>query len=99
MLKEYKIQTILGVWGGILSVLVGYYLSQGVQAVYVSFGRLTMTAGYVLFICGCFMYAKGKGRSFYWGITGLFGPLGLLLIYLLKDRSKIILKKRQRELS
>jgi len=99
MLKEYKMQSILGIWGGAIFFMMGYYFTYSPQLLYSSFGRLIMSAGYALFICGCFMYSKGKGRSFWWGILGLLGPLGLLILYILKDRSKIILKKRQKELS
>jgi len=96
MLKEYKVQSITGIWGGALFFALGYYFSGSSQMLYTSFGRIIMSAGYALFICGCFMYSKGKGRSFWWGILGVLGPLGLLVLYVLKDRSKIILKNRQK---
>lgn len=97
MLNEYRSQTILGIWGGAAFFGLGYFFSGAPQAAYAYFGSAIMIAGYILFVCGCFMYAKGKGRSFWWGVLGLLGPLGLPLLYCLKDRSRLILKKRQKE--
>lgn len=97
MLKEYRSQTIIGIWGGTCFFALGYFLTNAPQPVYVNFGRLIMSGGYALFISGNYMYAKGKGQSGYWGILGIFGPIGLLILYCLKDRSKFILKKRQKE--
>ncbi|HAJ56194.1 MAG TPA: hypothetical protein DCL35_00300 [Candidatus Omnitrophica bacterium] len=97
MLKEYRFQSVLGVWGGICFFAMGYVFASSPNAVYANFGKLIMSGAYALFISGCFMYAKGKGQSGYWGILGVFGPPGLLLLYCLKDRSKMILKKRQKE--
>ncbi len=85
-------------WGGAVFFALGALISVSQQArSYVFFGHMIMAGGIVLFICGCFMYARGKGRSWYWGILGLTGPAGLLLLYCLKDRSKIVLKKKQKE--
>lgn len=98
MLKEYRLQSIMGIWGGVFFLALGFFLASLPRVVYVCFGRVIMSGGACLFVCGCFMYAKGKGRSFAWGILGLLGPLGLGILYVLKDRSKIILKKRQKGL-
>jgi hypothetical protein len=74
-------------------------VSSAPQQSYIFFGRTIMLGGYVLFICGCFMYARGKGRNWYWGIFSVLGPVGLLFLYCLKDNSKMVSKKRQKELS
>ena len=97
MLKEYRTQVIIGIWGGFLFFLVGLLVASMPQAVYHAFGSLVMLGGYVLFVSGCFMYALGKGQSPYWGILGILGPAGLLVLYCLKDRSNIILVRRRRE--
>jgi hypothetical protein len=98
MLKEYRLQSILGIWGGFFFLFLGFFLASLPRAVYMHFGYVIMAGGACLFICGCFMYAKGKGRSFAWGFLGLLGLPGLVILYVLKDRSKIILKRRQKEL-
>lgn len=93
MLKEYRMQTILGIWSGIVFFAFGYLVFSLSQVLYRCFGVTMMLGGYVLFICGCFMYVKGKGHSWYLGLFGFLGPIGLLILYVLKDRSKIVLKK------
>ena len=97
MLKEYRAQSILGIWGGAFFFALGYFFAHSTQGIFGHGGRVIMIAGYFLFVLGCFMYAKGKGRSIYWGILGISGPIGLLVIYCLSDKSKIVLKKRQKE--
>ncbi len=97
MLKEYKMQAILGVWGGVLLFFVGYAITSFPEALYAYFGQAIMLGASILFVCGCFMYSKGKGRSWYFGLFGFLGPLGLLVLYCLKDRSKLILKKREKK--
>jgi hypothetical protein len=76
---------------------MGYMVSLLPQASYGYFGRMIMTGGYILFVCGCFMYSKGKGQSWYFGILGILGPLGLLILYVLRDKSKMVLKKRGKQ--
>lgn len=97
MLKEYKMQAILGIWGGVLFFVVGYAVAAKTSVGYLYFGRLVMIGGYILSVCGGFMYARGKGHSWPTGLWGLLGPLGLLVLYVLKDKSRLILKKRQKE--
>ncbi len=96
MLKEYKTQAILGIWGGVIFFSFGFFLFWASRSIYNIFGLTIMLGGYVLFVCGCFMYVKGKGRSWYMGLFGALGPVGLLLLYVLKDYSKIVLKKRSK---
>jgi peptidoglycan/LPS O-acetylase OafA/YrhL len=96
MLSEYKTQAILGIWGGAAFFGLGYFLISMSQAVYRFFALPIAFGGFILFVCGCVMYSKGKGHSGFWGMLGILGPLGLLILYCLKDRSKIILKKRQK---
>lgn len=43
--------------------------------------------GTILAIVGFGYYAKAKGRSSAWGIVGLLGILGLIVLACLKDRS------------
>ncbi len=99
MLKEYKLQSIIGIWGGLLFFGFGYLLTLSGGQGNVVFGKLIIAGGYALFILGCFMYVKGKGQNSYLGILGVFGPVGLLLLYCLKDRSKLVLKERKKNLS
>ena len=94
MLNEYKMQAFLGVWGGAVFCAMGYFFTSMPHGVYRYFGFPMILGGLILFISGCVMYAKGKGRNGCWGFLGICGPLGLLILYCLKDKSKMILKKR-----
>lgn len=97
MLKEYKVQAVLGVWGGFSFFALGFLINLSRGTGHLFFGRLIMTGSFLLFVCGCFMYARGKGRSWYWGILGFLGPAGLLFLYCLADRSRMVLKKKRQE--
>ncbi len=97
MLKEYKFQAALGIWAGSLLFALGSLALGRHEAGYRFFGNVIMSGSYALFICGCFMYARGKGRNWYWGILGLLGPVGLICLYCLMDKTKFVLKKRQKE--
>lgn len=99
MLREYRIQTILGIWGGFLFFWAGYFSSSSKDRSAAIFGVVLMVLSYVLFICGCFMYSRGKGRSWYFGLMGFLGPVGLVFLYCLQDKSKMVMKRRQKELS
>jgi hypothetical protein len=94
MFREYKWPSAAGVWGGSFLFFVGYLIRQAPQPLYVTAGHLVMAGAAILFLAGCFLYARGKGRSPYWGVAGFLGPLGLLLLYCLKDYSGRLEKKR-----
>jgi hypothetical protein len=48
---------------------------------------ILLVVGTILAITGFGYYAKAKGRSPLWGLAGLIGFPGLLLLAVLKDRS------------
>jgi hypothetical protein len=98
MLKEYKTQALLGIWGGVLFFCVGFVISAKPCMSYLYFGRAIMAGGYILCVCGGFMYARGKGHGWLMGLWSILGPLGLLILYVLKDKSRMILKQRKKEL-
>ena len=96
MLKEYRAQTIIGVWGGFLFGCLGYIVSrQG--ASYLYFGYTMVAGGYVLMACGGYMYGRGKGHGWLVSSLGILGPLGLLVLYVLRDKSALVLRKRRKE--
>lgn len=100
MLKEYKVQSILGIWGGAIAFGIGYLMTSVPSAYQVMQAFLAiaiMLGSYVLFVSGCVMYAKGKGYGGVFGFLGCLGPLGLMILYVLKDKSKIVLKQREKE--
>jgi len=96
MLKEYRAQTIIGVWGGFLFGGLGYIVSrQG--ASYFYFGYAMIAGGYVLMACGGYMYGRGKGYGWLVSSLGILGPLGLLILYVLRDKSALVLRRRRKE--
>ncbi|MFH0877591.1 MAG: hypothetical protein V1863_05140 [Candidatus Omnitrophota bacterium] len=102
MLNEYKMQSRLGIWGGVFCFFIGRLIASSLTppgTANTFFGVAIMAGSTLLFISGCFMYAKGKGHAWPFGLFGLLGPLGLLVLYVLKDRSKIVLKERAKERS
>jgi hypothetical protein len=50
------------------------------------FGRSIWVTGLGVFVVGCSVYAKGKGRSPYWGLAGIIFPFGFLVVCFLADR-------------
>lgn len=96
MLREYKMQTSVCVWGGFVFGLFGFLIAIPGTA-YEVFGRLIMTGGYLMMACGCYLYARGKGYSWVVGLLGILGPAGVACVYLLRDRGAMVQKKRKQE--
>src|SRR3954452_3775946 len=44
------------------------------------------SVGLVLVCLGCYYWAMGKGRSPYWAVAGVLGPIGVIIVALLADR-------------
>lgn len=94
MIKSYQNKSNLG-------ILLGLLLTYGAVFLFVTAGwrpatpearmsfamtvLLTRLLGAALFIWGCCMYAKGKGRSGWWGAFGLLSLIGLIVLVCLKD--------------
>ena len=97
MLKEYKMQTRLCAWGGLAILGLAYFMGGLQDAGWVFFSRLLYVGGYALTGCGAFMYGLGKGYRRAAAAAGVLGPAGLLLVYLLRDRSALVLKERARQ--
>lgn len=48
---------------------------------------LPMLSGLVLFVIGCSLCAKAKGRHWAWGFLGIANVLGYIVLAMLEDRS------------
>lgn len=44
--------------------------------------------GLLIFVLGCYFYAKGKGRSAIWAILGVFSLIGFIILLVLPDKSE-----------
>ena len=97
MLKEYRLQTRLCAWGGLAFLGLAYFMGGLEDDGWVLFSRFLYLGGYALTGCGAFMYGLGKGYRRGAAAAGVLGPVGLFLVYLLRDKSGLVLKKRARE--
>lgn len=97
MLAGYKKKTNIGiglaiaVWiisGGLLYIL-GNDSMENLRAV--------QGLGAILFVYGCYCYAKGKGHHGAWGILGLFWIFGLIGLCFLPDKHKVSKKTENSE--
>jgi hypothetical protein len=89
MIKRYNNLSFLFFIPGIIAQVAGFILmeknkaSGGPSALALTLG----IGGTLLAITGFGYYAKAKGQSQFWGLAGLLGIVGLLLLSVLKDRS------------
>ena len=84
MLPEYKTKSNIGIASGFGAQIVGFMLPE--EPAMIGLLSLLLLLGGVVLICwGCVCYAKGKGRSGFWGILGITSLLGLIILVLLPD--------------
>ena len=89
MIQEYKNKTNIGVGLGILGHIAGSILTrQSDNPLILILGLLFLIAGLVLFIWGCWNYAKGKGYHGAWGLLGLLSCIGLIILVFFPDKHK-----------
>ena len=87
MLAEYKTKTNIGAGLGIVLQIAGRVLAAQSDALALHGFALSLV-GLVVFIYGCFCYAKGKGHSPWWGLLGLLSIIGLIILVFLPDRHR-----------
>lgn len=85
LLTAYKHKTNIGVGIGLVLQIAGRVL-MGTEAA--AAGIVLVLASLPVFIWGCCMYAKGKGRDPVLGFLGLLSILGLLILVGLEDRHR-----------
>jgi hypothetical protein len=92
MLAEQQKRSNIGVGFGLLLEVGGRFLmATGAKShdLAVGLGGIVITiAGVVLFIWGCFEYAKGKGQSPWLGLLGFLSCIGLIILICLPDNYK-----------
>ena len=81
MLARYKTRTNWFVGIGTLLLFFRNLIGQEIGAVFA-------LVGFVLFIIGCFNYAKAKGYNSALGLFGFLWLLGLLILVCLPDKRK-----------
>jgi len=90
MLSEYKTKTNIGVGLGIIGQIIGRTLIDTKADGEVLLGAAIILAALVVFIWGCAQYAKAKGQSGWFGLFGLLSIIGLLVLFFLPDRHKVV---------
>ena len=89
MIQEYKNKTNIGVGLGLVINIIGSILSRQIENPAISIlGSLLLIVGSVIFIWGCWNYAKGKGYHGAWGLLGLLSCIGLVILVLFPDKHK-----------
>ncbi len=87
MLPEKKTKTNISVGIGFLLQLAGYFLVQSKETCAVTFlGIILILISIPLFIRGCTHYAEGKGQSKWFGLLGLAGLIGFVVLIILPDK-------------
>lgn len=84
MITEYRVLGSLGIGTGLLLHVAGFnsFMFHGPMLLT---GAL-WTLATVALTFGCANYAKGKGFSWWLGLTALIPPVGVVLVSLLPDR-------------
>ena len=90
MLPEYKTKTNIGAGLGIIGQIVGRALLNSSSQGLAMAGLVVALAAFALFIWGCMQYAKAKGQSGWFGLLGFLSIIGLLVLFFLPDRHKIV---------
>jgi len=75
---------------GIIGQLIGRVLIDTKDHTEVLLGVAVLLAALVVFIWGCAQYAKAKGQSGWFGLFGLLSIIGLLVLFFLPDRHKVV---------
>ena len=106
MSPRYKRRAQIGIGSGILAYVGAFMAAQHIREI-LSFRLVppvmigisliaTMLVAVALFLWGCRSYAMAKGLNPIWGYVGLLHIVGLLILFLLRDRHPERLEDLQR---
>ena len=71
------------IWSGLICELVA-------QPLPIAFSIILSIIGIGIVLCGCWNWAKYKGRNGWWAAWGLLAPIGLIALANMKDEYKEI---------
>lgn len=80
MLAEYKEKTYIGISLEVIAYIFGIVIGASGDAVGARLGSLFMLGGNFLFIWHCYSFARGRVYNGAWGLLGLLGIFGLIIL-------------------
>ena len=87
MLTTNKKSVYIGISSGFILQIVGIFVESPI-GMDDALSAILFISGYFLLIWSCWLYAREKGYSGAWRLLGLFGLLGFVILFFLKDKSK-----------
>ena len=87
MLTTNKKNAYIGLSSGFILQIVGIFVKSPI-GMDDALSAILFISGYSLLILSCWLYAREKGYSGAWRLLGLFGLLGFVILFFLKDKSK-----------
>lgn len=84
--KKYQRNSSLGVGIGLILYVLGGFFASAYELN--TLGGIVVLFGYILFVWGCYQYAKSKGYTWAFGFLGILTILGLIILVLLPDKTK-----------
>ena len=87
MLTTNKKSVYIGISSGFILQVVGIFVESPI-GMNDALSAILFISGYFLLIWSCWLYAREKGYSGAWRLLGLFGLLGFVILFFLKDKSK-----------
>ena len=89
MLTTNKKSVYIGISSGFILQIVGIFVKSPIDiSMNDVLSAILFISGYFLLIWSCLLYAREKGYSGAWRLLGLFGLLGFVILFFLKDKSK-----------
>jgi hypothetical protein len=89
MLTTNKKSVYIGISSGFILQIVGIFVKSPIGiSMNDALSAILFISGYFLLIWSCWLYAREKGYSGAWRLLGLFGLLGFVILFFLKDKSK-----------
>jgi hypothetical protein len=89
MLAEYKKKTNIVIGLAIAVWIIGAGLLYALGNDSIENLRAVQGLGGILFVYGCYCYAKGKGHHGAWGLLGFLSIFGLIGLCFLSDKRKL----------
>lgn len=89
MLIAYRKKATQGIIGGWLFIAMGRVVHNQYDIIFTQLlGHFIILIGFIVWLWGCFAYARAKGYNRAWGVLGVLLFFGLLILYFFPDKHK-----------